>query len=435
MFPPRVLNFRSLVALTFFCVAGGAYGLEDAVGSAGPLFTLLAILIVPWIWSFPTALMSAELAAAIPEDGGYVVWVQRAFGRFWGFQEGWWSWLYSFADIALYPVMFVDYLSYLCGDMSPLERWCIGVGVIAIVTFLNIRGTQLVGRTAVILTVVVLAPFLVLVLVGASQVRPALWLEAPTTVNWGLLTSVMLWNTCGWDNAACCAGEVQQPGSIFPKAMATTVVLVTVSYLLPIAVGVGVDQQWSVWKEGHLPAVATLIGGSWLGTWLMAAGMMSAVGLFTSLLCTSARIPYALALQQTLPTAFARLHPRFSTPWVAIVVNSTVVATLIPFSFQELIELDMFLYALALILEFAALFWLRYKEPQLHRPYRVPGGMLGVAALSAPPVALCILSMGLAETATKIAGLSGIGAGLVIFYLRKFFLRKHEERAKEVAAL
>src|SRR5262249_10069366 len=130
MFPPRVLNFRSLVALTFFCVAGGAYGLEDAVGSAGPFFTLLAILIVPWIWSFPTALMSAELAAAIPEDGGYVVWVQRAFGRFWGFQEGWWSWLYSFADIALYPVMFVDYLSYLRGPMSPLERWCIGVGVI-----------------------------------------------------------------------------------------------------------------------------------------------------------------------------------------------------------------------------------------------------------------------------------------------------------------
>jgi len=72
------------------------------------------------------------------------------------------------------------------------------------------------------------------------------------------------------------------------------------------------------------------------------------------------RIPYALALQQTLPAAFAKLQPRFGTPWVAIVVNSTVVATLIPFSFQELIELDMFLYALALILEFAALFAFGY---------------------------------------------------------------------------
>ena len=73
MLPPRVLNFRALVALTFFCVAGGAYGLEDAIGAAGPLFALLAIFIIPWVWSFPTALMAAELASAMPEDGGYVV--------------------------------------------------------------------------------------------------------------------------------------------------------------------------------------------------------------------------------------------------------------------------------------------------------------------------------------------------------------------------
>ena len=101
MKPSRTLGFGRLVALTFFCVAGGAYGFEDAVGAAGPAIALGALLLVPWLWSFPTALMTAELSAAMPEDGGYVVWVERAFGRFWGFQEGWWSWLCSFADNAL----------------------------------------------------------------------------------------------------------------------------------------------------------------------------------------------------------------------------------------------------------------------------------------------------------------------------------------------
>ena len=85
--PPRTLGFASLVGITFFCVAGGAYGLEDAVGAAGPAWALLAILVVPWLWRLPMALMTAELTAAMPEDGGYVVWVERAFGQFWAFQE------------------------------------------------------------------------------------------------------------------------------------------------------------------------------------------------------------------------------------------------------------------------------------------------------------------------------------------------------------
>src|SRR3990167_6186258 len=140
MRPRRTLNLTSLIALTFFCVAGGAYGLEDAVGAGGPMWALLALLIVPWLWSFPTALMTAELSSAIPEDGGYVVWVDRAFGRFWGFQEGWLSWLTSFADNALYPVMFVDYLQYMSGELTLMERWLIGMVVISVITWLNIRG-------------------------------------------------------------------------------------------------------------------------------------------------------------------------------------------------------------------------------------------------------------------------------------------------------
>lgn len=64
MQPRRALTFTSLVAVAFFCVAGGVYGLEDAVGSGGPLLALVALLIVPWLWNFPTALMTAELSAA-----------------------------------------------------------------------------------------------------------------------------------------------------------------------------------------------------------------------------------------------------------------------------------------------------------------------------------------------------------------------------------
>ena len=411
----RGLDLPALVALTFFCVAGGAYGLEDAIGASGPLVVLLGILILPWLWSFPTALMTAELSTAMPEDGGYVVWVERAFGRFWSFQEGWLSWLCSFADNALYPVMFVDYLAYLRGDLSLMERWLIGTALISVMTWINIRGIRLVGFSSILFSFIVLAPLAVMVALGAPQVDVSNWFKSTGGIDWALLSSVLLWNTSGWDNAGCCAAEVANPNRAYPRAMIFTVLLVTAVYLLPIAVGVGVDANWSAWKEGYFPNVAAQIGGSWLGTALTLAALVSAAGLLNALLCTSARVPFAMAERGMLPRPLRRLHARYGTPWPAILFNSIGVSLLIPFSFQELIEVDMFLYAAALILEFAALIWLRIKNPEMQRPYRIPFGTTGVVAISFPPTALCLASIALSNDATKLVGVGVIALGLIVF--------------------
>jgi amino acid transporter len=125
-----------------------------------------------------------------------------------------------------------------------------------------------------------------------------------------------------------------------------------------------------------------------------------------------------MAERGMLPRRLAALHPRYATPWLSILVNSLGIAVLIPFSFQELIEVDMFLYAAALILEFAALIWLRIKQPEMPRPYRLPFGMPGVIAISIPPVALCLMSIVLSNGATKYVSLGGIAMGLLVYYLQ-----------------
>jgi amino acid transporter len=431
MQPRRTLNFSGLVALTFFCVAGGAYGIEDAVGAAGPRLALAGLLLIPLLWSLPTALMTAELSSAMPEDGGYVVWVERAFGRFWGFQEGWLSWVCSFADNALYPVMFVDYFAYLTGEMGLVERWLIGMSVVSVITWCNIRGIQLVGRSLILFGFLVLAPFAVMVVLGTPRVESSIWLQASPDVNWALLLSVLLWNTCGWDNAGCCAGEVRGAAKIYYRAMIVALALVTFSYVLPVAVGVGVEPGWEQWKEGHLPEVAEKIGGAGLATWVTLTGLVSALGLFNALLCTSARVPYAMALRRTLPSFLARLHPSHGTPWASILVNSAVVAVLIPFSFQELVQVDMFLYALALVLEFAALIRLRWVEPDMARPYRIPFRTPGVIALSVPPVGLCLASILIADTPTRLVSLAAIGLGLLAY--AALALRGHEAVSAQVS--
>jgi amino acid transporter len=114
------IGLLPLVAILFFNVSGGPYGVEDAVGSLGPGLALLLLVVTPLVWSLPVSLAMAELASALPEEGGYVVWVQRAFGRFWGFQAGWWSWINSFVDVAVYPALFADYVAFWRPGMSAL---------------------------------------------------------------------------------------------------------------------------------------------------------------------------------------------------------------------------------------------------------------------------------------------------------------------------
>lgn len=119
-----------------------------------------------------------------------------------------------------------------------------------------------------------------------------------------------------------------------------------------------------------------------------------------------------------LPQPLATLHPRYATPWISILVNSLGLAVLIPFSFQELIEVDMLLYAAALILEFAALVWLRLKRPEMVRPYRVPFGIPGALAISIPPVVLCLVSIMISNDTTKYFSLGGIAVGCLVYYLQ-----------------
>jgi len=280
---------------------------------------------------------------------------------------------------------------------------------------MNIRSIRLVGGSSIVFTVLVLAPFVLMAALGASQINTAHWFARSAVIDWPLLLSTLLWNTSGWDNAGTIAGEVNRPARNYPRAMAITVLLVTAAYLLPVMVGVSADTQWSDWEEGRFPNIAAQIGGDWLGIWLTVAALISAVGLFNALLCTSSRVPYAMAERGTLQRALAKLHPAHKTPVTSIVTNAIGVALLIPFSFQELIQVDMFLYALALLLEFAALIWLRIKEPDMPRPYRSPCGLPGVIALSLPPVALCVASIVLSNEMTRYVALSGIALGLLLY--------------------
>lgn len=111
----RTLTFWKLCGLTFASVAGGPYGFEEAVGAGGPYLTIVGLLLVPFVWSVPNALMTAELACMMPENGGHILWVDRAFGPFWSFVNSYATLFSLIFEGGLYPVMFMDYVGQLMG--------------------------------------------------------------------------------------------------------------------------------------------------------------------------------------------------------------------------------------------------------------------------------------------------------------------------------
>src|SRR2546426_12236264 len=106
------LTLGPLVAVMYFTVSGGPFGLEGLVGSVGPGVALLLLVLTPLVFSVPETLLIGELASMLPAEGGDYVWGKRAFGRFWGFWNGGLSWVYSLIDMAIYPVLFLQYIRF-----------------------------------------------------------------------------------------------------------------------------------------------------------------------------------------------------------------------------------------------------------------------------------------------------------------------------------
>lgn len=311
------LTILPLIALIFYDVSGGPFGVEDSVSTGGgPLLALLGFLVFPFIWSIPEALITAELATSFPQNGGYVIWISAAFGPFWGFQEGFWKWFSGVMDNALYPVLFLDYLKRSFPVFNHVfARIPALLGITASLTYLNYRGLHIVGVSAVVLAVFSLCPFVVMTLLSIPRLRPKKWLVVEySKVNWRGYFNSMFWNLNYWDKASTLAGEVENPSKTFPKAMFGAVVLVVSSYLIPLLAGTGaLESDSSEWSDGYFAEVGALIGGVWLKWWIQAAAAMSNMGLFEAEMSSDAYQLLGMSEMGMIPSVFAsRLVVLFS---------------------------------------------------------------------------------------------------------------------------
>jgi amino acid transporter len=418
---PRAVTTLSLVFILYFSTSGGAFTTETLVREVGPGLALLILVLVPLFYSLPEILIVGELASMLPEEGGYYRWVQRAFGPFWAFQNGWLTWMYSLVDMALYPKLFVTYLSWFVPQLPPFAVWLIGLLVIWGATAINLRGAGRVGRSSVLAGAFIIGGFLVLAIASLAHATHLPWrpFAAPGrggTSGLAVGLSIALWNYIGWDNASTVQGEVRDASRSYPRALAVALPLVAAGYLIPLLASLSAT-DWHGWQEGGWPAIALAAGGRLAGpalaAWIALAGMVSAVALFNALLLSYSRIPFVMAGDGLLPAQLGRLDTR-GTPRRAVLFSALCYSlfTLLPFS--GLVVADVLLYSLALMLEFGALLRLRRREPTLRGAFRIPLGRGGVSVLAALPTAVLLLVVALSFADGEYGVPALAGAALAI---------------------
>jgi amino acid transporter len=200
--------------------------------------------------------------------------------------------------------------------------------------------------------------------------------------------------------------------------------LVAVTYVLPLAAvalaGIPADR----FSTGAWADAAREMVGPWLALCVVLGGTINGFGMFNALMMSYTRVPYALAEEGLLPHIVTR-KTKAGVPWVSVVLCSMAWALALRLSFERLISIDLVLYGAALVLEFIALVVLRVKEPELVRPFTVPGGLWGAVGVGVGPTLLIGFALWAAR-GERLAGLPALGfaaivaaAGPVVYFLAR----------------
>ena len=404
----------------FSYTTGGPFGLEDMVTTSGPGLTLLYLLVIPFFWCIPVSLVSAELTTAMPVEGGFYRWTRSAFGDFWGFLAGWWNWSASFLLGGAYAVLFTDYLVYYLPKMNWWEHYLVSVALIALLTWINIRGIQMVGRVATGLEIFIFIPVMTMIVLGLAHwhfnpFTPWVVPHQATFKIFGVGLALGLWLYSGYEQLSTVAEEVENPQKTYPRALAMVVPLSVAAYFLPTVAGLGSAGNWEKWHTGFFSDAAAIIGGHSLGTWMTLAAMIGNVALLNSTILTTTRMPFAMAEDGYLPAVLTQRHPRYGTPWLAILASAVIYALLAWQSLGQLISIYIWLRSATTVLTVLSGWKLRRSQPNLPRSFVVPAGRAGMLYVVGAPVVMAMIALLGGDRFATVGGLIAIVLGPIVY--------------------
>lgn len=395
--PKRALKLLAALAVMFSLSTGGPYGLESMVPTAGPGLSIAVLVVMAVVWALPYSLITAELASAMPEQGGSYRWYREFLSPFWAFQISVLDWITWILDAAIYPPLLAAYaIGLLLPDPHPLVSWGVCLVIIWGCTILNIRGVASAGRFTIVLFVLVLIPVFFLIVLGIPhlgwrELEPFLPEGASihTALNHALIFGV--WSYSGYTGLAYAGGEIVDGERAYPKVLAMVLPLAVASYVLPVWIGLSVSPDWASWEAGHFNQIALALGGTWLAVAISISAQAGNLSLFNSELLVTSRLPWAMARDGVLPPFFEQLHPQYGTPAAFLLIQAVFFSVVTYFlDFVEILVVSTWIALPSYVLTFVAPIVLRIRHPEVRGPFRIPGGLPVLVGCAALPTAISI---------------------------------------------
>lgn len=420
----------------------------------------------------PGALVINELSSRFPEEGGLYVWAKEAFGDFHGFVAGWTYWIYTvfyFPGLLLASASMAAYIIGPQGSALSQERafqlW-VSLALLFVAVAMNIIGLHIGKWLQNAGGVGTYLPLTILVGVGlAVALRHGAGLGSAThfTVHNMLPTwdwdTVNFWSQIafaftGLELVSAMSEEVRDPRRTLPRAVFAAGALIAFIYIagtfaaLALVPAAGLDPQSGVFHAITVGSVAMKVGFlGILAAVLVTIGNAGGVG---STVAGIARVPFVVGIDRYLPAAFGKIHPRWKTPWVSILVQGGLSGAILLISqindttrgaYQFLIDAAIILYFIPFLYMFSAVIKLARRRDRAENPHAilVPGGQAGVWICGGLGFLVVLLGIAVSlvppgDSSSKLSFESKLVGGTVVSILIGLALYWRGARAKGAAS-
>jgi amino acid transporter len=425
-------------------VVGSIIGADIYVASAfgagllGPFS--LVVWVVAGVIAMIIALCFAQCSALVPKVGGPYAYAHEAWGPFAGFTVGWSLWLAEWMSLAVFPVAFTQYLMFFFPSLTQPLQLVVKTLFVLFLILTNVVGVKAAGRTNDVLTIVKLAPLVFFAAAGIVYIA----LNVPTAASnftpflpyglggFGSALVLIFWAYAGFEISTIPAEEIREPAKTIPKAIIIGIAIVTIFYLVTNIVLFAV-RPWSLLQNDKAPLTSAInyIAPTpllaFVGVLIVGVGaLISVAGSDESGMIGTSQLGYALAADGLFPSSFAKIHPRFKTPYLGIIIQATtalvaaLVATFYINGLSTLIATSVFFMAVAYVATSASIYTLRKKHTA---QFNLPG------ALTIP-----ILGAAFSIYLITQCNLTQIGLGLILLLIGMPIYVKYSPK-KEIAEL
>ena len=432
-----VLLFNIAAVLGPRWIAAAAHNGTSSIS----LWVLAAVL-----FFLPTALIIIELSTRFPAEGGLYVWSKEAFGDFHGFVAGWAYWIYTFfyfpglltASVAMSVFIGGPKYAYLAGN--PRYLLFASLGTLAVAVILNIVGLNIgkwlqnAGGVSTYVPLLMLVGIAAYVVLHRGSATPFSWrsimLDWPPDIDKLNFWSNIAFAFTGMELVCAMSEEVREPRKTFPRAIYASAALISVIYVLAtVAVlalrpAADVDPRNGVFQA--ITSGSAMLGVAWFGiiaALLVTVGNAGGVG---ATVAGVARIPFVAGIDRYLPAFFGKIHPRWKTPWISILVQAGISALILIFSqvgttvigaYQFLVSMSVILYFIPFLYMYAAAIKLAYRPDRQSagQAVLVPGGKAGIWLAGSLAFAITLGSMIVAGISPEGADSRAVFLGKVVF--------------------